>query len=83
MTKVVDEKVQKSIKNINIDINNYANNFNYVWIPTLKRYYYVDSLELISADFSRLHLKEDVLTLKDTAVEEGSVYYTDNEGNKY
>lgn len=50
-----------AIKNINIDINNYANNFNYVWIPTLKRYYYVDSVEFISANITRLHLKEDVL----------------------
>ena len=50
-----------AIKNINIDVNNYANNFNYVWIPTLKRYYYVDSVEFISANITRLHLKEDVL----------------------
>ena len=50
-----------AIKNINIDVNNYVNNFNYVWIPTLKRYYYVDSVELMSANITRLHLKEDVL----------------------
>lgn len=49
------------VKNINIDVNNFQNNFNYVWIPTLKRYYYVDSIELISATITRLHLKEDVL----------------------
>ena len=49
------------LKNINIDIYNYQNNFNYVFIPSLKRYYYVDSIEIISADITRLHLKEDVL----------------------
>ena len=49
------------VKNINIDVNNFQNNFNYVWIPTLKRYYYVDSIELISATITRLHLTEDVL----------------------
>ena len=49
------------VKNINIDVNNFQNNFNYVWIPSLKRYYYVDSIEIISANITRLHLKEDVL----------------------
>lgn len=50
-----------NVKNIIIDLNNYTNNFNYVWIPILRRYYYVDSVELISSNFTRLHLKEDVL----------------------
>lgn len=52
-----------AIKNINIDIKNYsiANGYNYVFIPSLNRYYYVDSVEIISADYVRLHLREDVL----------------------
>lgn len=50
-----------NVKNIIIDLNNYTNNFNYVWIPSLRRYYYVDSVEIISSNFTRLHLKEDVL----------------------
>lgn len=51
------------LKNLNIDITGFYLNasFNYVYIPLLQRYYYVDSIELISADFTRLHLKEDVL----------------------
>ena len=49
------------LKSIDVDIAGYARDFNYVWIPTLRRYYYVDSVDLISADVTRLHLKEDVL----------------------
>lgn len=49
------------LKNINIDVINHEFNYNYVYIPKLKRYYYVDSVELITADYTRLHLKEDVL----------------------
>ncbi|MBO7693044.1 MAG: hypothetical protein J6T10_10480 [Methanobrevibacter sp.] len=49
------------VKNINVDIQDFELNFNYVFMPNLNRYYYVDSVEIISADISRLHLKEDVL----------------------
>ena len=49
------------VKNINVDIHNFELNFNYVFMPNLNRYYYVDSVEIVSADISRLHLKEDVL----------------------
>lgn len=49
------------LKNIDIDIKDYARDYNYIYIPILHRYYYVDSIEFISADFTRLHLKEDVL----------------------
>ena len=49
------------LKSIDLDIKDYSMGYNYVYIPRVKRYYYVDSVELISADISRLHLKEDVL----------------------
>ena len=49
------------LKNINIDVTSYSGLSNYIYIPTLNRYYYIDSIELISADVTRLHLKEDVL----------------------
>ena len=63
LVNVITGKFNHSInlKNINIDLKDYQRNFNYVYIPILNRYYYVDSIELISADYSRLHLKEDVL----------------------
>lgn len=50
-----------AVKNINIDIVSFNFNFNYVYIPSLNRYYYVDSVEMISSDYTRLHLREDVL----------------------
>ena len=49
------------LKRIDIDLTGFAHGFNYVWIPSLKRYYYVDSVEMPSADITRLHLREDVL----------------------
>ena len=49
------------LKSLNVDVVNIPMNFNYVYIPSLNRYYYVDSVEIISNDVRRLHLKEDVL----------------------
>lgn len=49
------------LKRIDIDLTGFAHGFNYVWIPSLRRYYYVDSVEMPSADITRLHLREDVL----------------------
>ena len=50
------------LKNINIDIEDFNDEqFNYVYIEKLNRYYYVDSVEIISSKITRLHLKEDVL----------------------
>lgn len=49
------------LKNIDVDLVGYNFDFNYVYIPLLSRYYYVDSIELISGNVTRLHLKEDVL----------------------
>lgn len=51
------------LKNLVIDVSGFlvAGSYNYVFIPAFKRYYYVNSVEFLSADFTRLHLKEDVL----------------------
>ena len=49
------------LKNIDVDLVGYNFGFNYVYIPSLERYYYVNSIEIISANITRLHLKEDVL----------------------
>ena len=49
------------LKNVNVDIHNYGRDYNYVFIPSLNRFYYVNSIDFISADITRLHLKEDVL----------------------
>ncbi len=51
-----------AIKNPVIDIEGIKTpEFNYVFISDLNRYYYVESVELITKDITRLFLKEDVL----------------------
>lgn len=50
-----------AVKLLDIDVINYEMGYNYILIPSLKRYYYIDSIEIVSADITRLHLKEDVL----------------------
>lgn len=49
------------LANIEIDIVGYDLDFNYIFIPKLNRYYYVDSINFVTADLTRLFLKEDVL----------------------
>ena len=64
------------LKQINIDIKGYTRNYNYIYIPSLNRYYYVDSVELVSADISRLHLKEDVLMSWKDLINQQDAYVT-------
>ena len=71
-----------SVKNVNIDLLNYQNDYNYVYIPKLKRYYYVDSIEVISADYTRLHLKEDVLMTWKELILDQTAYINRNENGK-
>ena len=51
------------IKNIEIDVVNYDINYsyNYVYIPSLNRCYYVTNIQLTTKDYTRLQLNEDVL----------------------
>ena len=67
-----------AVKNVNIDVYGYsiANGYNYVFVPSLNRYYYVDSVEIVSADFVRLHLKEDVLMTWETLIKQQSAFVT-------
>ena len=65
-----------ALKNVNVDVYNYARDYNYVFIPSLNRYYYVDSVEIVSADISRLHLKEDVLVTWKTLIKNQSAFVT-------
>lgn len=66
-----------SVKNVNIDIvQRELIAFNYVWIPSLNRYYYVDSVDIISADVKRIHLKEDVLMSWQALIKEQEVFVT-------
>ena len=67
-----------AIKNINVDIYEYnlSDAYNYVFIPSLNRYYYVDSVEIISADYVRLHLREDVLMSWQVLIKSQSAFVT-------
>lgn len=65
-----------SIKNIVMDLVDYNFNFNYVYIPSLRRYYYVDSVDIISAEITRLHLKEDVLMSWSSLINNQAVFVT-------
>lgn len=51
------------IKRIEIDMENYEIEeiYNYVYIPKLKRYYYVTDIQFMNNAFTRLILQEDVL----------------------
>ena len=77
---IFDGKFNHSIalKTINIDVNQYylKSGYNYVYIPSLNRYYYVDSVEIISADYVRLHLKEDVLSSWKLLIRNQDMYIT-------
>lgn len=75
---IIQGKFNHSIglKTINIDVINYSLNYNYVYYPKLNRYYYVDSIELVSADYTRLHLKEDVLMSWATLIKSQSAFVT-------
>ena len=68
-----------NLKNVNVDVMGYDRVSNYAWIPSLNRYYYIDSVELISADVSRLHLKEDVLMTWKTLIKQQSAFVSRSE----
>lgn len=70
------------LKNIDIDIHNYGNDYNYIYIPLFKRYYYINSVELISNDVTRLHLKEDVLMSWSSLIKQ-QLAYVERQQNDY
>jgi len=71
-------KAPLGIKNIEIDVLNYNidNSYNYVYIPKLKRYYYITNIQFINKDYTRLLLQEDVLMSWKDLIEEQSVFVT-------
>ena len=56
-------KAPLGIKSLELDVVNYDinNSYNYVYIPRLKRYYYVSNIQLTTKDYTKLLLQEDVL----------------------
>ena len=76
-----DFKNVVAIMNPVIDIENFniRSTFNYVYIYHLNRYYYVQNIELVSKDVTRLSLKEDVLNSHATLIKSQSALVTRSE----
>lgn len=66
------------IKSLELDVVNYDidNSYNYVYIPRLKRYYYVTNIQLTTKDYTKLILQEDVLMSWSSLIKEQSAYVT-------
>lgn len=63
------------VKKLSIDLEGFiSNQFNYVYIVNLDRYYFVDSVEIISNDITRLHLSEDVLNTWSTLISDQDAF---------
>lgn len=71
-------KAPLSIKNVEIDVLNFnpISSFNYVYIPKLKRYYYVTNIQMINKEYTRLILQEDVLMSWQVLIKSQSAYVT-------
>lgn len=84
LVNIISGKFNHSIgvKSLNIDVVDLEMNFNYVYIPSLNRYYYVDSVEIVSANVRRLHLKEDVLMSWQSLIRQQSAF-VDRQENIY
>ena len=56
-------KAPLGIKNIEIDVENYQidASYNYIYLPKLKRYYFITNVQFLNKDYTRLILQEDVL----------------------
>lgn len=72
------------LKNVTIDLKGLLTEFsafNYVWIPSFERYYYVDRVDLISADYVRFYLREDVLMSWQDLIRSQNAFITRQENN--
>ena len=76
-------KAPLGIKNIDIDVINYDvnNSYNYIYIPLLKRYYYVTNIMLVNKDYTRLQLQEDVLMSWQDLIRQQDAFITRQENS--
>lgn len=66
------------IKALELDVVNYDinNSYNYVYIPSLKRYYYVTNIQLTTKNHTKLILQEDVLMSWSSLIKEQVAFVT-------
>lgn len=71
------------VKNPVIDVENFdlTGTYNYVKIINLNRFYFVDSVELVSKDIRRLYLVEDVLSSFKDLIRDQKGFVIRNENN--
>lgn len=70
-------KAPISIKNIELDIVDYAmDDFNYVYIPKLHRFYYVSNVQFTTNEYTRLLLQEDVLMSWQSLIKQQNAFIT-------
>ena len=76
-----------SVKSPVIDIENFFDTsyqrtkFNYVYIQPLNRYYYVQSVELVTNKIARLYLQEDVLMSFKDLIKDQTAFISRNEND--
>ena len=80
-------KAPLGIKNIELDVINYdiKNSYNYVFIASLNRFYYVTNIQLINKDYTKLLLQEDVLMSWSDLIRLQNAFVTryENSGNNF
>lgn len=76
-------KAPLGIKSLELDVVNYDinNSYNYVYIPRLKRYYYVTNIQLTTKDYTKLLLQEDVLMSWASLIREQNAFIVRQENN--
>jgi len=78
---VGDMSVQSPIISLQLDSFNDVINFNYVYIPELHRYYYVENSTILSDGYVQIQCRVDVLKSFKTDILE-STQYIDRQQNK-
>jgi len=72
---------------IMVDVRNlggaisFITNFNYAWLPSVKRYYFIDSTTIINDDLLELHLHCDVLISFKDIIMKNDAFVLRNEKN--
>lgn len=85
---IVDKKTIEGTLKTNIDITNFSvvfnffddwNNYNYVYVEKLKRYYFVDSKRIVNNSLVEYDLIEDVLMSFKNLIKNQNILLTESE----